>query len=144
MRLNSHRIPTRLFSSERSRVSGFTLIELMVVVAIMGILMAVGLVAYGKVSESARNSKRKADLEQVRSALVLYKVDSTTSRYPSASDWDSMMALVQSYISTPSINDPKPSPYAQYTYSYTAATNTFSICATLENVTPANYCLSNP
>lgn len=54
---------------------GFTLIELLVVISIMGILMALLLVAYQGTRKSARDGKRKADLEQIRTALEMYRSD---------------------------------------------------------------------
>lgn len=67
----------------RKHKSGFTMIELLVVATIIIVLSAVGLVSYRKAGESSRNAKRKADLEIVRQALVLYKADN--GYYPVAS-----------------------------------------------------------
>ncbi len=57
------------------RSYGFSLIELMVVVSIIVILSAIGIVNYNAVAEKGRDSRRKADLEQIRGALELYRVD---------------------------------------------------------------------
>ncbi|NMC35911.1 prepilin-type N-terminal cleavage/methylation domain-containing protein [Candidatus Beckwithbacteria bacterium] len=54
---------------------GFTLIELMVVITIIAILSAVGMSSYKTVSKKSRDSRRKADLEQIRGALELYRAD---------------------------------------------------------------------
>lgn len=62
--------------------NGFTLIELLVVATIIVVLSAIGLVSFTNAGKSARNSKRKSDLETVRQALVLYKSD--TGSYPIA------------------------------------------------------------
>jgi len=59
---------------------GFTLIELLVVIALIGILMAISLAAFSQTKKSARDTKRKADLEQVRSSLEIYRTDCRT--YP--------------------------------------------------------------
>lgn len=61
---------------------GFTLIELLVVVAIIGILTAISVFALAGTREAARDVRRKADLEQLRSALEIYKSD--CNRYPAA------------------------------------------------------------
>lgn len=53
----------------------FTLIELMVVMAIIGILVGLSIAAMMGARKTARDGTRKADLEQIRSALEMYKVD---------------------------------------------------------------------
>jgi type II secretion system protein G len=54
---------------------GFTLVEILVVVSIIAILMGLLLVAYQGTRASARDGKRKADLEQVRMTLQMYHAD---------------------------------------------------------------------
>lgn len=60
--------------------SGFTLIELLVVISIIGVLMALSIFGLQGAREASRDSKRKADLEQIRSALEIYKAD--CDKYP--------------------------------------------------------------
>ena len=59
---------------------GFTLIELLVVISLIGILAGVILISLAGAREGARNAKRRADLEQIRSGLELYRTD--CKKYP--------------------------------------------------------------
>lgn len=59
---------------------GFTLIELLVVLAIIGLLSTLGVVAFGSLRQTARDSTRLADLRQIQVALELHYLDNTA--YP--------------------------------------------------------------
>ncbi|CEP66034.1 Type II secretion system protein G [Moorella glycerini] len=54
---------------------GFTLIELMVVVVIIGILAAIAVPQFMGQSDKAKISKAKADLKTIGSAIELYYTD---------------------------------------------------------------------
>lgn len=60
--------------SRRSKVhlQGFTLIELMVVVTIIGVLMAAGIVAFTSAQRAARDAKRRADIDAIAKAQEQY------------------------------------------------------------------------
>ncbi len=51
---------------------GFTLIEVLIVIAIIGILASVILVGLGPIQRQGRDSRRISDLRQVQHALELY------------------------------------------------------------------------
>ena len=59
---------------------GFTLIELLVAMTVAAVLMGLALVSYQSARKSARDAKRKSDLEQIRSALEMYRSDN--GKYP--------------------------------------------------------------
>ena len=54
---------------------GFTLMEILIAIAIIAILTAIGIVSYGSINRGARNAKRKSDIGQIQSALELYRSD---------------------------------------------------------------------
>lgn len=61
---------------------GFTLVELLVVLAIIGILAAIGIVTFTSSQMRSRDAARKSDLKQLASALELYYADNAS--YPAA------------------------------------------------------------
>lgn len=60
---------------KRSTAGGFTLIEILVAATIVAVLSVIGVVSYNSVNKRSRDAKRKSDLEQVRSALEMYRSD---------------------------------------------------------------------
>lgn len=59
----------------RKRQAGFTLMEILIAMAIMGILASVGYAAYTVSILKSRDGARKADLSQVARALEAYNND---------------------------------------------------------------------
>lgn len=51
---------------------GFTLIEMLVVISLIGILAALALVSFGASQKQARDTTRKSDLRQYQTALEMY------------------------------------------------------------------------
>lgn len=54
---------------------GFTLVELMVVVVILGILVAVAVPVYNNSQESAKKSAHNANVRTIESACTMYVID---------------------------------------------------------------------
>lgn len=67
----------------RNTKLGFTLVELLVAMTIVMVLTVVGIVNYGSAQKSARDAKRKSDLEKIRIALEMAKQDHNGC-YPSS------------------------------------------------------------
>jgi general secretion pathway protein G len=60
---------------KRSTESGFTLIELMVVMLIIGVLMAIAVPSYIGAIKAAKESVLKEDLHVIRNAIDSYTMD---------------------------------------------------------------------
>lgn len=56
----------------RIRKGGFTIVELMVVIVVIGILASITLVSYGTSQAKARDARRKSDLANIADAISLY------------------------------------------------------------------------
>lgn len=73
----------RIFNFQFSilkKIKGFTLVELLIVIAIIGVLSALLMANFIGVRQRARDAQRKANVRQIQSALELYRSDQ--SRYP--------------------------------------------------------------
>lgn len=108
---------------------GFTLIEVLVSAAIIGLLSTVGVTGFQAVTRNGRDALRKSDLEQIRSALEIYK--SENDLYPAAASDCLPDSLTPDYVNTYP-QDPKSS---QYRYCYTRGVSplTYTLCTHLEN-----------
>ncbi len=61
---------------------GFTIVELLIVIVIIGILAAITIVAYNGIQVRARDSIRTDSIAKIKRALEVYKADN--GRYPAA------------------------------------------------------------
>ena len=82
---------------DRSRRDGFTLIEIMAVVVIMGMLMAVLAVGVSGQIDNARAKTAQLHLSRIGSALEFYKMDN--SRFPNTDQ--GLEALVRQPTAAP-------------------------------------------
>jgi general secretion pathway protein G len=83
--MKSHRHtmnPARQSTSRRLRVQGFTLIELMVVLVIIGVLAALIVPNVLDRADDARVTAARTDVNNLMQALKLYRLDN--QRYPAA------------------------------------------------------------
>jgi general secretion pathway protein G len=80
-----------LRDSQKRKSRGFTLIEIMVVIVILGILAGLVLPRFMGRTEEAKKIKAKLQIENLEAALKLYKLD--TGMYPTTEQ--GLEALVQ-------------------------------------------------
>lgn len=82
---------------------GFTLIELMIVVVILGLLATIVMPRVLDRPEQARRTKAKVEIRNIESALALFKTD--TGRFPTTSQG------LQALVSDPGIKGYNPDSY---------------------------------
>ena|SRR3989344_9545165 len=106
---------------------GFTLIEILVSISVIALVSTIGVTGYQSVSRGGRDALRKSDLEQIRSALEIYK--SEYGQYPAEAS-TCLADLSADYIN-PYPADPKD---PNFIYCYIQSSSlTYELCAHLEN-----------
>jgi general secretion pathway protein G len=59
----------------KNSIRGFTLVELLIVIAIIGVLSTLLMANFIGVRQRARDAQRKSDLRQIQAALEIYRSD---------------------------------------------------------------------
>lgn len=117
----------------KTKYSAFTLIELLVVISIIGILIGLSIFGLQGARKASRDAKRKADLEEIRAGIEIYKSD--CGGYPLVLTSPliglgslTACATTNTYIA----KVPEDPLYPGRKYSYTTDGYTYSLCAALE------------
>lgn len=89
---------------------GFTIVELLIVIVVIGILAAIVIVAYNGVTNRANDNAVKSDLANLAKKIEAYKAVSSTALYPTTmTEFYSMDGGVKlsksAYNTTPSSSD---------------------------------------
>lgn len=127
------------------QAKGFTLVELLVVISVVGILASVVLVTFTGSQKQARDTQRKSDLKQYQTALENF-ANRNNGLYPSrtSSVDPNTLCTVAILNITGCPSDPKaPTQIYRYLSDGTGSPNNnatvYSLWASLENVTSSTY-----
>jgi prepilin-type N-terminal cleavage/methylation domain-containing protein len=108
---------------------GFTLLELLIVIAIIGVLISVGVVSYSQAQRKTRNSRRRSDIKALQNAWEQYYADNN-GKYPYSSGCPDASSMT-TYLPGGYPTDPKDG--STYMISCGVASSpTYCFCATLE------------
>jgi len=100
---------------------GFTLLELLIVIAIIGILVAMGTVSYSTAQKKARDATRRGDMKAIQNALEQYYAQNN-GNYPSS------CSISTDYLPAGIPKDPK----TGLSYSQSCGISAYCFCALLE------------
>lgn len=120
-KINSNGFTQR--SEAKMRKQGFTIIELLIVIAVLGTLATIGLITLPGATSHARDTRRMSDLKQYQTTLETYY--SSHDEYPSGSG--SITGLCGDLGISSCPDDPKDS-----TYRYSTNGQQFTIDVELE------------
>lgn len=108
---------------------GFTLMELLIVIAVIGILISISTVAYTSAQKKTRDSRRRSDLKALQSGFEQYYADNTNN-YPAT------CSLGTTYMPNGMPTDPKTgTAYTATADWYSCSTSSYCVCAALEGET---------
>lgn len=134
-------MPKRFFSGFtlickacESKSKGFTLIEILVVISIVGILLTMSVIGLKGAQSSARDAERKADLEDMRSSFEIFRADCGV--YPAENEVTAgqiLQKLCAGATNTYMSQIPTDPGRGTTRYEYSVSGSTYTICAKLEN-----------
>lgn len=92
--------------SLKRRNSGFTIVELLIVIVVIGILAALVITTYSGIQAKARNSKRQTDIQSLQTQLEAFF--SQNGYYPSRTDMNtaSWLQTNMKSLDTGALTDP--------------------------------------
>lgn len=132
-------------SLKRRSQQGFTIVELLIVIVVIGILAALVITTYNGIQQKGRNTERTTDLKALQGQLEAFYVQ--TTNYPTEAQLSTTSATNVAFITAnmkgldkEALRDPKgtpgdfsfATPATASKYSYVATTDALAAC---DNVT---------
>ncbi|MBI1871804.1 type II secretion system protein [Candidatus Collierbacteria bacterium] len=141
-------------------MKGFTLVEILIVIAVMGILTGIGLTSFTFTIQKGRDAQRKSDLALISKAVVTWAGDfggypddngtgrmlacdpgntfKTTGVFSACSWGGAFVAFTNDGVQTYLAKIPA-EPQSSFNYYYKKSTNGFSLFSILENTSDPLY-----
>lgn len=124
---------------------GFTLLELLIVIAIIGILVSISVASFSLAQKQSRDQRRKTDVKAIQDAWEQYYADNSSS-YPSS------CTISTAYLPAGVPTDPR----TDDSYAVSCSASTYCFCGEVEAGTgnadgscsyvaasKTHYCVSN-
>ncbi|MDD5774170.1 MAG: type II secretion system protein GspG [bacterium] len=99
---------------------GFTLLEILVVIAVIGILVAILVPRFSGIQTDAKKKQAMSELRSLKTAVEIYK--NNNNAYPAKAGWDTLLVNQTNRIIDEVPNDP----FGTTKYSYDLDTTTSS------------------
>lgn len=109
---------------------GFTIVELLIVIVIIGILAALVFVQFNNMQARGRDAERKADLRLIESKLAEYNADE--GAYPEAVSTESIADSLAEINGIPEDALEDPTNTDPHIYTYESDGSTYTLTARLE------------
>ena len=114
--------------SLQRKQSGFTIVELLIVIVVIGILAALVITTFTGIQQKARNTERETDIKAMYSSLEAYYANSN-GRYPTLANMNDSTGRAANMkgLDQEALKDPKG---ADYTIVSSPAANAYSYAVT--------------
>lgn len=129
----------------RKKSKGFTIIELIVTIVVIGILAAITLISYNGIQQRSRDSQRGSDVTQLKIAIEKYHAEK--SQYPDVCSGGDDAACPASSLATelsPYLkqipHDPKYVADSSYDYQYVRSATQYDAYALLAHYEAKSVC----
>ncbi len=122
----------------KNKRSGFTIVELLIVIVVIGILAGLVIVTFNGIQQKGRNTERTTDIKAIEAQIEAY--NSQNGRYPTLANLNdndgdtSWVGQNLKGLKREALRDPKQTGYtmagapAQNVYSYVVTSDTDGIC----------------
>lgn len=109
----------------KNKQKGFTLLEILVVISIIGILVALGTAAFSTTQKKSRDARRKSDIKAVQNGFEQYHAKNNA--YPTT-----LLEAADASIFPGGLPE-DPRGIDENVYTYNLSTDSFCVCALLES-----------
>ncbi len=120
----------------KKTAQGFTILELLIVIAIIGVLALIPMITLVGAPKKTRDARRQSDLKQYQNAIEIYAAKNNS--YPTQAATINAITLCGGSAplgAIPCVDDPNTARH----YRYNSSANQYVLWAQLESFNPAQY-----